>query len=593
MKVSPSISPFNHENDLTGPIEISPQIWWVGHLLENDPFQCHVYLIENGDRSILIDPGSKLTWPHSREKIRRILPLEHIKYIVCQHPDPDITSGIEDLLAEIGTEGRQLVTHWRSAELLEHYDWGLDFYEVQAENWELVAGDRRIKFIFTPYMHFPGAICTYDVQTEILFSSDIFGAVTENFSLFATDEKSYFQAMIPFHTHYMPATEIVNHGLDNIEKYPLSLIAPQHGSIIKKAFIPFLIKELRNLKCGIYLEYGGTRKIELISKINAIMPEVFEAAAFFDSFHRDTQHILKIMQKVFPISRILALVLIDNSYFIKLDSDNDTVVPCNRRKEDILNKFSETFYKQKRLVMGSEIIECIRFDTPKKLYLFPIRNYKKKVTGIGMFALDPAFETSEEILNMLRKFEIAVDVIAKREVEVYRLENEKKKVYTMAITDQLTGLYNRYYLEETGEAELARAKRHAYPVAVLYLDIDYFKKINDRYGHDIGDRILKHFATLISGHLRKGDLAFRLGGEEFMVLMPYTNRSDALKIAKRLQAIVKERGVIDTAEGEVSFTFSGGVTDTDECGYDLQTMLKRADEKLYAAKAAGRNRIVA
>ena len=284
MKVSSSIPPFNNEIDLSEAVEIAPRIWWVGHHLENDPFQCHVYLIENGDQSILIDPGSKLTWPYSREKIRRIIPLENIKYIVCQHPDPDITSGIEDLLAEIGTEGRLLVTHWRSAKLLEHYDWGIDFYEVQAENWELVAGDRRIEFIFTPYMHFPGAICTYDIQTEILFSSDIFGAITKNFSLFATDEKAYFEAMIPFHTHYMPATEIVNHGLDNIEKYPLSLIAPQHGSIIKKAFIPYLIKELRNLKCGIYLEYGGTRKIELISKINAIMPEVFEAAAFLTVF---------------------------------------------------------------------------------------------------------------------------------------------------------------------------------------------------------------------------------------------------------------------------------------------------------------------
>jgi diguanylate cyclase (GGDEF)-like protein len=592
MKVSSSIPPFNNEIDLSEAVEIAPRIWWVGHHLENDPFQCHVYLIENGDQSILIDPGSKLTWPYSREKIRRIIPLENIKYIVCQHPDPDITSGIEDLLAEIGTEGRLLVTHWRSAKLLEHYDWGIDFYEVQAENWELVAGDRRIEFIFTPYMHFPGAICTYDIQTEILFSSDIFGAITKNFSLFATDEKAYFEAMIPFHTHYMPATEIVNHGLDNIEKYPLSLIAPQHGSIIKKAFIPYLIKELRNLKCGIYLEYGGTRKIELISKINAIMPEVFEAAAFFDSFHRDTQHILKIIQKVFPVSRILALVLIDNSYFIKLDSDNDTVVPCSRRKEDILDKFSEVFFKQKRLVMESEMVECIRFKTPGKLYLFPIRSYDKKATGIGMFALDPTFETSEEILNMLRKFEIAVDVIAKREVEVYRLENEKREVYTMAITDQLTGLYNRHYLEETGEKTLAKAKRHNYPIAVLCLDIDYFKKINDRYGHDIGDKILKHFATLISEHLRKSDLAFRLGGEEFMVLMPYTNRLNASKIAKRLQTIVKERGHIDTTGGKISFTFSGGVTDTEECGYDLQNMLKRADEKLYAAKAAGRNRII-
>ncbi|RUM44501.1 MAG: hypothetical protein DSY46_05535 [Hydrogenimonas sp.] len=587
-----SFTPFYHnETDYSRAIEIAPHIWWVGHHLEGDPFQCHVYLIENGDQSILIDPGSKLTWPYTREKILQVMPLEEIRYIICQHPDPDITSAIGDLIDETGQKDVQLVTHWRSAELLEHYDWGLPFHEVQAENWELHVGERHLKFIFTPYMHFPGAICTYDVQTQILFSSDIFGAVTEEFSLFADDAKRYFEAMVPFHTHYMPSTEVVNHGLDNIEKYPINLIAPQHGSIIKKEFISYIIKELRNLKCGIYLEYDGTRKIDLIAKINTILPEVFEAAAFFDNFYDDTQRVLQAMQKAFPISRIFALALIDDSYFIKLDSNYKKVTPCRRSKKEIIEEFSEIFIQQKRLFLDSEMVECLEFEKPHTLYLFPVLDLEKNVTGIGMFALDRNFERSDEMIQMLQKFEIAINVLTKREVEVYKIQSEKEEVYTMAITDPLTGLYNRHYLKEIAPKALAEAQRNLQPVTVLYLDLDHFKKINDQYGHDVGDYILKHFANLIVNHFRTGDLAFRLGGEEFMLFMPNTTKEDGLKIAQRLQEVVKQEGPLLIEDQKLSFSFSGGVTDTIESGYSLQSLMRRADEKLYHAKAAGRNQI--
>ncbi|WP_456451118.1 oxygen-binding di-iron domain-containing protein [Hydrogenimonas sp.] len=582
----------NGPSEYASPVEIAPNIWWVGHVLPDDPFQCHVYLIDNGKQSILVDPGSKLTWPHTREKILQLMPLTNIRYIVCHHQDPDITLAVTDLLEEIGTKNRKLVTHWRAAELLDHYDWGIEYYEVQAEGWRLDAGGRKLLFAFTPYMHFPGAFCTYDEATGVLFSSDIFGAITEEFSLYAKDAESYFAQMEPFHTHYMPATEIVNHGLDNIEKcHPIRLIAPQHGSIVPQEMVRPLIEKLRRLKCGLYLEFGGIRKIELMSKVNAILPEVFEAAAYFDSFHADTRHILRSMGKVFPIRRVFTLALIENSYFIRLDSEAPAIAPCKKDKPEIYDRFREVFEEHKRLFLRSRDIKCLEAETDDLVYVFPLLDYDKSVLGVGMFVFDAAMEADMETMEMLQKFEIAIDVIAKREIEVYRIEDEKKRVYTMAITDNLTQLYNRYYLEETAHQELAKSKRYEYPVSILYLDLDHFKRINDTYGHDIGDIVLKRFAQFVHANLRESDTAFRLGGEEFMVMMPYTDRFQAKEIAERLRRKIAQEGAVELGKERIRYTFSGGITDTEESGHDLESLLKKADEKLYNAKRSGRDRI--
>jgi diguanylate cyclase (GGDEF)-like protein len=579
--------------DFSHPVEIAPHIWWVGHVLQNDPFQCHVYLIENGEHSVLIDPGSKLTWTESRKKILEIIPLEHIKYIVCHHQDPDITLAVTDLLEEIGTKDRSVITHWRTRELLEHYDWNIEFYEVQEKAWQLDANGRKLKFVFTPYMHFPGAICTYDIETNTLFSSDIFGALTEKFSLFAEGTESYYEQMKPFHAHYMPAREIVNYGLDQIEKVgPIGMIAPQHGSIIKKPFIQPIIEKLRGLECGLYIEFGGTRRIELISKVNSVLPEVFETAAFFDDFQTDARRILSSLSKVFPITRIFVIANIEKEHFIKLDTNSGTVMPCRKNFDEIEERFSHILHDQMREVVKSETIDCLEDEKNREVYCFPIVDYDRSVIGIGMFIFTKQFEYDDEIVEMLQKFEIPINVITKREIEVFQIEREKKAVYKMAITDNLTKLYNRYYLEEISKLDLTRAKRYGYPVSFVFLDIDFFKKINDTFGHDIGDLVLKHFADKLLQNIRESDSAFRYGGEEFLIMMPHTTKEEALSTIERLQSKLSQVGGLTIGREQIVYTFSAGITDTEESGFELEQLLKNADNKLYSAKRNGRNRIV-
>jgi diguanylate cyclase (GGDEF)-like protein len=580
------------ECEVQGAVEIADRVWWVGHVLQNDPFQCHVYLIENAQHSILIDPGSKLTWRYSREKILSLMPLENIKYIICHHQDPDIVSCIEDLLQEIGTEGRLLITHWRAKELLEHYDWGIDFYEIQENAWRLECEGRSLEFVFTPYMHFPGAFCTYDRESKILFSSDIFGAITEKFSLFASDAESYFRMMEPFHTHYMPASVIVNNGLDNIEKcQPLKMIAPQHGSIIKEEFIPYIIERLRTLKCGLYLEFGGVRDIELMIKINNILPRIYEEVSFFYGFSKTSKRVVSLMKVAFPIHRIAIVVHVEEKGYILFDSKNPipTIYGAGARKigreiENLLCRDSHGFF-------DTSVADIVSVAEDETAFVFPLAQNDEDIEGVGIFIFNSSMDRSFESVQMLGKFETAVTMMGKHELEIYRLENEKKKVYTMAITDKLTGLYNRHYFDETAAMEIEKARLHANTISLAYLDLDHFKSINDSFGHEAGDIVLRHFSQILKEVADKRDTLFRIGGEEFVIIMPDTNKMEAFERVKEIKKRVACSFVFVDPEN-IHYTFSCGICDSAEEGYVLSSLLKVADMKLYKAKLAGRDRII-
>ena len=164
----------------------------------------------------------------------------------------------------------------------------------------------------------------------------------------------------------------------------------------------------------------------------------------------------------------------------------------------------------------------------------------------------------------------------------------------MAITDQLTGLFNRRYMSRHLATLIENARATGKPVSFLILDIDYFKQVNDTHGHDIGDEVLREFATRISANVRGIDLACRYGGEEFVVVMPDTDLNFAYMVAERLrQAIADAPFRISAAPGNLPVTISIGVTASDGTSDTAEGLLKRADQALYRAKRDGRNRVVA
>lgn len=166
----------------------------------------------------------------------------------------------------------------------------------------------------------------------------------------------------------------------------------------------------------------------------------------------------------------------------------------------------------------------------------------------------------------------------------------EEKLRRLATTDSLTGANNRRYFTERGAEEFARSKRYETPTTMLTLDIDLFKRINDTYGHPVGDEVLKSLVTVCRATLRTTDVFARMGGEEFSALLPETDLEDARKTAERLRKAVEASRVM--AEDEViHYTISLGVSELREDDRSLEDLMQRADRALYAAKDAGRNRV--
>ncbi len=159
----------------------------------------------------------------------------------------------------------------------------------------------------------------------------------------------------------------------------------------------------------------------------------------------------------------------------------------------------------------------------------------------------------------------------------------------LAARDSLTGAYNRRAVEELMRKEASRRRRLDLPMAVLLVDLDHFKRINDTHGHAAGDAILKGFVATATGQLRAQDTLGRYGGEEFLIVMPDTTRESALAAAERLRESVAAVS-LEVGTGGVSVTASIGVAALDGDDRDVDTLLRRADAALYDAKARGRNR---
>lgn len=184
--------------------------------------------------------------------------------------------------------------------------------------------------------------------------------------------------------------------------------------------------------------------------------------------------------------------------------------------------------------------------------------------------------------------------LVKRKRYVDALRNSLDQSLELAVTDQMTGLFNRRYLAGHLEPLVQRAARGGEPVSLLVADIDYFKRINDGFGHDVGDEVIKEFAARLASNFRPVDIACRYGGEEFVVVMPGTRGDYACLVAERLRRHVAGAPFpIRGGAERIDVTVSIGVA-VSEMGADTaDRLLKRADEALYKAKQTGRNRVMA
>lgn len=207
----------------------------------------------------------------------------------------------------------------------------------------------------------------------------------------------------------------------------------------------------------------------------------------------------------------------------------------------------------------------------------------------GDFTARTGLKSSREELSQLGA---ALDAMAEQlQTHERELKRALDDLTREAMTDPLTGLYNRRFFWDALGREVSVAKRSGAPFSVILLDIDGFKRVNDTWGHDAGDIVLKEIASLLEKAVRPSDIPARHGGEEFAILLPDTTSEVAAERAESIRTQLEDRDITYAAE-RIRITGSFGVAQYGPCNPDSASIMKAVDAAMYAAKAGGRNRVV-
>jgi diguanylate cyclase (GGDEF)-like protein/PAS domain S-box-containing protein len=248
--------------------------------------------------------------------------------------------------------------------------------------------------------------------------------------------------------------------------------------------------------------------------------------------------------------------------------------------------------KDESVIIGSCTAKA-KYDNDGKLLwvdgvIEDITEKKKLANQINLLNKEKAKAEEQIRINLERSnLELEEKVLER----TYELEKMREKAEKLARTDPLTDLPNRRAFFEQGEIEVYNVRTNPKPLSVIMLDIDYFKNINDIYGHDIGDVALQSLATVIENEKRDRYIVGRMGGEEFALVLPDTNESTAIEFAENLRIKISEIA-IKVNEKEIKFTASFGLTEYNKEDISLHSTLSRADKALYIAKKNGRNQVV-
>lgn len=239
--------------------------------------------------------------------------------------------------------------------------------------------------------------------------------------------------------------------------------------------------------------------------------------------------------------------------------------------------------QKKGLMIATDDIDAWIRNVQSKRRRIPVRAFESDlVDGRWLWVV-------ETVLPDGWLFLIATDITAlKRNEDALRLARDSAVLE--ANTDALTGLFNRRFMLNRLDNDIEQVKRGGESVSISVVDLDHFKRINDTYGHLIGDQVLQHFATQAKCHLRPVDMIGRIGGEEFLIIFPATRLAGASRAMSRLRRIFRKFHPIPEIP-DLRYTFSAGVTEV--CAEDTQvSLLERVDSALYSAKQSGRNRHV-
>ncbi|WP_428609101.1 MBL fold metallo-hydrolase [Sedimenticola sp.] len=242
--------------DYSNAVPVTREIYWVGFYDEAARLHCNPYLLVDEQDVVFIDPGSIPHFPVIMRKVMEVVNPEQITYVIAQHQDPDVCGNLAVVEDVINRHDLQIVAHSNCIRLLRHLGLRSAFYATDAHDDRLILkSGRELQFLFTPFLHSPGAITTYDVKSKSLFTSDIFAAMSVDWALFPSGD--FLTPMDLFHQTYMPSNRILRHCMERFERMDLERILPQHGSVLEGDHITQAIAHLKALPCGIDLVEEG------------------------------------------------------------------------------------------------------------------------------------------------------------------------------------------------------------------------------------------------------------------------------------------------------------------------------------------------
>lgn len=482
-----------------GIVDLGEGYCWVGSELFAYNFQCNPYLLTVGDDAVLFDPGSTIDIKEVVKNIETVTSLDKIRYVVLHHSDPDIASAVP-YLESLGMKFT-IVTHWRTWTLVRYYGITSPVYLVDEHGYSLTVGNgRMLQFIPTPYLHFPGAIVTYDRQAGYLLSSDLFGAFSNSWSLYA--DENYAEGMKTFHEHYMPSNDILRPVMDFLGRLPLSMILPQHGSIIKNNISQY-IEILRNLECGNLTRI--THK-DLGSEGGYKAPANVLLARVKGLFGSET---IKI------VSEKLGLVL---------DENVGKILDFAMSGEELWNRISEELY----LLHGVTALTVVH-PLVEKL----CQEYGIPVPKVFNSALGEAQQEKDKLAREIARME-----------EINRqLQQSVGKSQDGMMRDAVTGLFNEAFFRNFIDEEAAIALGMDGPeddvLAVIGID-EGLAQIEYQYGPREVEEILKSVSRVIVESKLENQIACRLHGATFVLWLPRILFHEANDICEKIRKTVED-----------------------------------------------------
>ena len=532
-------------------IKIENGIYWVGSNDEKASLNCNPYLIIDKGEGILLDPGSVLDFDIVFKNVISLIPIEHIRYVILHHQDPDFCSSVP--LFEKAGANFQIVTHWRAAILIKYYGVVSPFYIINENEFKLrLPSGRELAFIPTPYLHFPGAFVTYDLHSKILFSSDLFGAFSYNWKLFADD--SYIEKMKMFHEHYMPSNEIIRPVMEKLLSIDIAMIAPQHGSIIKDNVVSH-IKVLRDLECGEYLK--DTKK----------------EIAKNGGYKLLVSLVLKRLYSIFHVNEVEEAL---EGLEISFDRNSYEVFDFNYRGVDLWNGLFENISKK----MGMNwlvVLEPFVNKISKEYDILVPDIYQSKM-----------IDAQSEVWNLNSE-----NVELKKMNE--KLSQNIQDVYEQMTKCPITGLYNytffRSYLSKSIEEILAENNR--IHTSLMVLNVDNMSQIKYTYGDDEVESILRTLAILINEYASNNMVQFRLQGASVACYFINETEENVTAFAEEIRnEISTTKKFVDKITASIGIAYSEEIDLTSDNYENIaKEYYELAISRINLAKKAGENRI--